>query len=199
MLAPANFTVLHEMHTACSMLMGWRTSKALRSCLSKHLSYLLAVCLKACTDREIMERFSFVCSYRARRFGQIVINSSRLPSLGCLLCRGSMLEKHHVFGDETRKTCEVLFTDMHYFNRQIPCLAFRSLLFEENQLVARPSGANAVGRRWETLNRRIIRVIQMNQDCNGLLVCYCTSVDTDPSWVLLCRLLISLAIKVSKG
>lgn len=103
MLAPANFTVVREMHTACSMLMGWRTSKALRSYLSKHLSYLLAVCLKACTDREIMERFSFVCSYRARRFGQIVINSSRLPSLGCLLCRGSMLEKHHVFGDETRK------------------------------------------------------------------------------------------------
>ncbi len=199
MQAPANFTVLHEMHTACSMLMWWRTSKALRSCLSKHLSYLLAVCLKACTDREITERFSFVCSYRARRFGQILINSSRLPSLGCLLCHDSMLEKYHVFGDETGKTCEVLFTDMHYFNRQISCLAFRPLLFEENQLVARSSGMNAVGWRWETLNISIIRVIQMNQDCNGLLVCNCMSLDTDPSWVLLCRLLISLAIKVSKG
>lgn len=64
----------------------------------------------------------------------------------CLLVvfRGSVLEKHHVF-DETGRTCEVLFTDMHYFNRRISCLAFRPLLFEENQLVARSSGMTAVG------------------------------------------------------
>lgn len=151
MLASAHFTVSHEMHTVpCSLLMGWRTSKALRACLSKHLSYLLAVCLKACMEIEITESFSFVCSYWARRFGQIAINSSRLPSLGCLLCRCRVLEKHHVFGDEMGRTCEVLFTDMHYFNRWISCLALRLLLFEENQLVARSSGINSVGWRWET-------------------------------------------------
>lgn len=81
----------------------------------------------------------------ASRFGRIVINSFHLPFLGCLLCHGSMLEKHHVFGDETGRTCEVLFTDRHYFNRQISCLTFRPLLFEEIQLVARSSATNAVG------------------------------------------------------
>lgn len=51
----------------------------------------------------------------ALRFGRIAVNSSRLPFLGCLLCRGSMLEKHHVFGDEIGRMCEVLFTDTHLF------------------------------------------------------------------------------------
>jgi len=61
-----------------------------------------------------------------------------------------VLEKHHVFGDKMGRTCEVLFTDRHYSNRRVSCLAFRLLLFEENQLVAWSSGIDSFEWRWET-------------------------------------------------